>query len=139
MTFMKLKICAFFIVFLCWSFVQNTYAQSIFDQWAELKDFHGVMSATFHPAEEGKLEPIKMRSREMEEKANTLAKSVIPAQFDTPAVKRAVKKLQKDSKVLNRMIKNKKASDSEITKSLSALHDVFHEIVGLCKNEKDKN
>ena len=31
--------------------------------------FHEVMSKTFHPAEEGKLDPIKTRSYEMVQKA----------------------------------------------------------------------
>ena len=37
--------------------------------WKEKEDFHAVMSETFHPAEEGKLEPIKNRSQEMADKA----------------------------------------------------------------------
>ncbi len=129
------KIYAFMAVLVLLCVAKGVSAQSIFDKWAELKSFHGVMSQTFHPAEEGKLEPIKTRSGEMAEKAQVLAKVNIPAEFATPAIKKAVKKLQKDSKALDKLVKGKKASDEEITKSLSALHDVFHEIVGLCKNE----
>jgi putative intracellular protease/amidase len=108
---------------------------SIFDQWAALKTFHGVMSQTFHPAEEGKLEPIKTRSGEMLEKANALSKSAIPTEFNTPKILDAVKRLQSGSKALDKLVKNKKTTDAEITKSITALHDVFHEIVGLCKDE----
>ena len=129
------KIYAFLAVLVLFCAAQSVSAQSIFDKWAELKSFHGVMSQTFHPAEEGKLEPIKTRSGEMAEKAQVLAKATIPTEFATPAIKKAVKKLQKDSKALDKLVKGKKASDEEITKSLSALHDIFHEIVGLCKNE----
>ena len=32
-------------------------------KWKELEAFHEVMSKTFHPAEEGKLEPIRTRSQ----------------------------------------------------------------------------
>jgi hypothetical protein len=39
------------------------------DKWAELEAYHDVMSQTFHPAEEGKLEPIRKRAGELAEKA----------------------------------------------------------------------
>jgi seryl-tRNA synthetase len=125
-------------LFLCFALlaIQQVSAQSIFDKWAELKTFHGVMSETFHPSEEGKLEPIKTRSGEMAEKANLLAKSTVPAEFKTEKIQAAVKKLQKDSKALDKLVKNKKSTDEQIKKALASLHDVFHEIVGLCKNEK---
>lgn len=115
---------------------QTPKKPSIFEQWAALKDFHGVMSQTFHPAEEGNLQPIKTRSAEMVEKADKLTKSPIPSEFDTPKIKDAIKRLQTGSKALDKLIKNKKTSDADIITSLSALHDVFHEIVGLCRDEK---
>ncbi len=117
------------------SFAYFLQAQSIWDKWKELKEFHVVMSQTFHPSEQGSLEPIKKRSSEMAEKANILAKSTIPQEYNTPKIKTAVKKLQKGSKELDAFIKNSKASDEAIKQKLSTLHDVFHEIVGLCKNE----
>lgn len=126
-------VCAYLMCLTC--FTNHLKAQSIFDKWAELKTFHGVMSQTFHPSEEGDLQPIKTRSAEMAEKANALAKEAIPTEFATPAIQDAVKRLQKDSKALHKLVKNKKTKDEQITKSLAALHDVFHEIVGLCKNE----
>ncbi|MCU0351449.1 MAG: hypothetical protein MUF43_11600 [Flavobacterium sp.] len=116
--------------------VQHLSAQSIFDKWAELKSFHGVMSQTFHPSEEGNLAPIKTQSGEMAKKAKILAKSVIPTEFKTEKIQKAVKKLQKDSKTLDKMVKNKKSTEEQIKKALVSLHDVFHEIVGLCKNEQ---
>ncbi|MFN3316141.1 MAG: hypothetical protein ACK40K_04965 [Raineya sp.] len=110
-------------------------AQSIGEKWKELKEFHSVMSQTFHPSEEGNLEPIKTRSGEMAQKAKVLAKSAIPAEFATPKIKDAVKRLNKGSQQLDKLVKSGKASDEQIKTSLAALHDVFHEIVGLCKNE----
>ncbi|HMQ46035.1 MAG TPA: hypothetical protein PKA00_01295 [Saprospiraceae bacterium] len=114
---------------------QGLSAQSIFDQWMELKNFHGVMSQTFHPSEEGDLAPIKNRSGEMAEKAKVLAKSAIPATFQTTAIKAAVKQLKKDSKSLHKLIQGGKSTDEQITTALNDLHDVFHQIVGLCKDE----
>jgi len=102
-----------------------------FDDWQELKTFHGVMSETFHPSEKGDLAPIKARSGEMLEKANALSKSKIPAEFNKKDVIAAIKKLAADSKKLDKLIQ-KKASDDSITKSLLALHDTFHVIVEKC-------
>ncbi|MCB9320264.1 MAG: hypothetical protein H6570_13355 [Lewinellaceae bacterium] len=107
--------------------------QSIFEQWPALDEFHGVMSQTFHPAEEGNLEPIKTRSSEMITKAKALAKSTVPAAFASPAITMATKKLVKGSKSLDKLVK--KGNDEAITASLVGLHDVFHEIVGLCRGD----
>ncbi len=125
------------ILFFCLGFmaIKQVSAQSIFEKWAELKTFHGVMSQTFHPSEADNLEPIKTRSGEMAEKADLLAKSVIPKEFKTKKIQAAVKKLQKDSMALDKLIKEGKSTDEQIKKALADLHDVFHEIVGLCKHE----
>jgi hypothetical protein len=109
----------------------GAFAQTKPMDWAELKAYHSVMSATFHPAEEGKLEPIKSRSGEMVEKAVALQKSTPPADFDKKEIKKQVNKLVKGSKDVDKLVK-KNAVDADITKSLTSLHDVFHEIVGLC-------
>jgi cytochrome c556 len=68
-------------------------------------------------------------------KADSLAASTIPAEFDKPEIRKAVMQLKSDSKKLDEMVKRKATTDAEITKALSDLHDVFHQIVGLCKNE----
>ncbi|MNJ84553.1 hypothetical protein D3C87_20100 [compost metagenome] len=106
-------------------------AQSKLQDWNELKDFHKVMAQTFHPSEEGNLEPIKTRIGEMVEKAKTLQASKFPADFDNEKVRKAVAQLVTDSEKLQKAIKGG-ASDKKITKAISELHDVFHQIVGLC-------
>jgi hypothetical protein len=121
-----------------WNEVSNNYkaaTKGTFDDWPALKDFHKVMSQTFHPSEEGNLEPIKKRSGEMVEKAALLAKSTIPAEFNKKEVVAAVQKLATDSKKLDKLVKSKK-SDKELTDALTKLHDVFHEIIGLCTTEE---
>lgn len=110
-------------------------AQSKLQDWAELKEFHKVMAQTFHPSEEGNLEPIKTRIGEMVEKAKTLQASKFPADFDNEKIRKAVNQLVTDSQKLQVAIK-KGASDKKITKSLSGLHDVFHQIVGLCSENE---
>lgn len=92
-----------------------------------MDEFHSVMSATFHPSQEGKLDPIKARVGEMLSKAITWKKSKAPEGISKKTVKSELGKLVKQSGELNQLIKNK-ASDEVIKEKLSSLHDVFHTI-----------
>ena len=119
------------LIFALVFFANTVSAQSTFDKWPAIKVFHEVMSETFHPAEEGNLAPIKSRSEEMMNKAAQLLKSEIPAEFKTDAILASAEKLQIKSKALNKLVKSNGA-DAAILKSITDLHDTFHEIVGLC-------
>lgn len=102
-------------------------------EWKEKNDFHKVMSQTFHPVEEGNYKPIRERSSEMVEKAIAWKNATIPADFkNVKGIKKNLKKLVKESKKLDKKIKNN-VTDEEIKDDLTALHDIFHNIVGLCK------
>lgn len=115
-------------------FVNNVQGQNK-EKWKELDTFHEVMSKTFHPAEEGKLEPIKSRSQEMLDKAIAWKNSTAPAGYDQDAVKKNLKDLVKGAKKVNKLVQ-KNAADAEIKEQLSALHDVFHQIVEKCEKEE---
>jgi superoxide dismutase len=122
-----------------WNEINQRYDKLVpkgkFDDWPAIKDFHKVMSQTFHPSEDGNLEPIKSRSKEMLEKAEALKKSTIPAEFkNTTDIAKSIDELIVGSKKLNKLVQSK-ASDKKITTSLAALHDVYHKIVGLCSDE----
>ena len=110
-------------------------AQSTFDKWPAIKEFHDVMSETFHPAEEGNLAPIKARSEEMMNKAAALKTASMPAEFRTKTIYASVEKLIGQSNALHDLI-TAKGADAAIVKSLTEMHDVFHEIVGLCSETK---
>jgi len=110
-------------------------AQSTFDKWPAVKELHAVMSETFHPAEEGNLAPIKARSEEMMTKSAQLLKSDIPVEFRTSAILALAERLQMKSKALHKLVRSNGA-DAEIMKSITDLHDTFHEIVGLCSEPK---
>lgn len=129
---MKIKTLAIVLFVLGLNSVQ---AQSAFDKWPAIKAFHQVMSQTFHPSEEGNLEPIKARSEELMNKAADLLRSEIPAEFKTQSIMASAEKLQIKSKALHKMVVEK-APDADISRALSELHDVFHEIVGLCSEKK---
>ena len=117
-------------------FIANTVsAQSTFEKWPAIKEFHEVMSETFHPAEEGNLAPIKARSEEMMNKAAQLLKAEIPEEFRTNAIIASAERLQLKSKTLHKLVKSN-AADAAIVKSITDLHDTFHEIVGLCSETK---
>jgi len=103
-------------------------------KWQELDAFHEVMSKTFHPAEEGKLEPIRSRSQEMVDKAIAWKNSTAPEGYDKSAVLKNLKKLVSGAKEINKMVQ-KNASDTELKEELSELHDVFHQIVEKCEKE----
>ena len=106
-------------------------------EWKEMKDFHTVMSQTFHPAEEGNLKPIRERSEEMIKTAEAWKKSMVPAEYkDVKGISETLTKLVDGSKNIDKQVKAK-ASDEELKKSLTALHDVFHTIVGLCRPGTD--
>jgi hypothetical protein len=104
-------------------------------KWQELDAFHEVMSKTFHPAEEGKLEPIRSRSAEMLEKATAWKNSTAPEGYDKNAVKKNLKELVKGAKEINKMVQDK-ADDASLKEKLSKLHDTFHEIVEKCEKEE---
>jgi hypothetical protein len=107
-------------------------------KWKEMEDFHTVMGSTFHPAEEGKLEPTRTRSKEMVDKAVAWEKSTAPEGYDKKAVSATLKKLVTGTKELDKMVKAK-ATDQALVTKLSSLHDVFHEIMEKCQKEEHQH
>ena len=105
------------------------------DTWQELKDFHVVMAQTFHPAEDGNLDPIRKRSGEMLARAVSLQKSSIPPSFNRPEIRKAIGDLVKGAADLDKAVRNKRTKDAVIVQKLTALHDVFHIIQGLCDHD----
>ena len=127
------KILPLALVMLCLTFTQTIQAQQK-AKWNEMEAFHEVMSKTFHPAEEGKFEPIKARSAEMVEKAIAWKNSKAPEGFDQQAVQKNLVKLVKGAKKVNKTVQ-KNASDADLKEQLTELHTVFHEITEKCEHE----
>lgn len=103
----------------------------VFAQWPALDEYHAVMSKTFHPAEEGNMEPTKTNARLLAEKAKLLSKSAIPESLNKPGIKALVSKLEQESAALAKMVTAKK-TDANLKEAIFALHDRFHEIMGKC-------
>ncbi len=100
--------------------------------WPALKVFHTVMAQTFHPSEEGNLEPVRTRAAELVEKAEALSTGKVPKEYNSPKMKDAVLRLQMGTKSIQDLV-NSNASDDELKAGLVTLHDNFHEIMGLCQ------
>ncbi|HNP49936.1 MAG TPA: hypothetical protein PKL85_13920, partial [Bacteroidia bacterium] len=100
--------------------------------WQERSDFHKVMSSTFHPMEDGDFKPIRERAGELHAKAEAWAKSTAPKSMDKPEIKEKLNLLVSQASELKNKIADK-ATDDEIKVKLTAMHDTFHQIAGLCK------
>ena len=123
-----------------WGIVSQKYAAALNDpllveiekdNWMELKEFHKVMAQTFHPAETDNLEPLKKRSAELMAKSTLLAASISPKSLDKPEIKIALKQLEKQCIEINKL-NNKRASNALLKKKITAAHDIFHVVQGLC-------
>ncbi len=113
----------------------TAFAQEEQAGWQEMDDFHTVMSQTWHPVEEGNYQPIKERADELAKLAEAWKNSEIPSQYAAQKdIKKKLKELAKETKELAKEIK-KGCSDEEIKEELKELHDLFHDIVGLCSDE----
>lgn len=101
------------------------------DSWPALKDFHKVMSQTFHPAETGDFKPLRLRSNEFLAKALLLKNSTPPVSLNKPAIQAAMDKLVKESAAIQKAVQ-KNAKDETLKKLITQAHDTFHVIQGLC-------
>jgi hypothetical protein len=124
------KIISLVLVFMALIIAQNGLAQQK-APWLEKDAFHDIMSKTFHPAEEGKMEPIKTRSGEMVEKAIAWKNSTAPVGYDKSLVEKNLSNLVKGAKKVNKLVQ-KNASDADLKEQLTELHTVFHEITEKC-------
>ena len=129
---MKIKIVltAFFLIVF-----HSISAQPIFEKWVTIKEFNAILSQTFQLAQTGNLEPIKLRSEELMNKATDLLKLDIPAEFRTKTILSSAEKLQVKSKRLHQLIVTK-AVDAEILKSLTELHQILQEMTGVYTDDK---
>jgi hypothetical protein len=128
---------SFAILFLiAFSFVsKKAVAQDKFTDWPALGEFHDVIAATFHPAEEGHFDPVRQRSGELLDKADKLFQSAVPVKYDKPEMKDALKELYDHCDDLYSSVK-KRGKDEKLQKMITIVHESFHKIVGLCTEPK---
>jgi len=101
------------------------------ENWPEKNAFHKVLAQTFHAAEKGDFKPLRNMSGTLYAKAILLQDSDIPKPILKPEVSLALVRLEKKCGVLNRLV-GKNAREKSLMKMIVAVHDVFHEVQGLC-------
>jgi hypothetical protein len=131
---MKTKFLWLTILFI--SFVQGANAQPAKPVWKELKAFHSLMSAGFHPAEEGNFAPLIQKADSLLVAAKNWQASPIPADFKPAETKAALEKLVAQCARLKKAV-DAKASNEVLLKQISEAHDVFHTIVGECRKAEE--
>jgi hypothetical protein len=114
-----------------------SFGQAKFENWPEMKTFHTILAETFHPAEEGDLQPIKTRSHELFANAKLINASPIPEAVDNDQMRGTLLRLQKETDKLNAIVVRQEQSNT-IMKQLNIVHDTFHEIAGMCKKSDRK-
>ena len=121
-------------IFLLLPLVMLTFmARSQKKDWHELHGFHSVMSKTFHPAEENKLDPTRANAAELLKRARVWQASAVPEGYKAEVAKPMLVKLVASCEELVKAVEAKK-SDEELKKGITKAHDIFHEITEKCKD-----
>jgi hypothetical protein len=115
-------------LFVCMS--SNIQAQKA--DWKEMHAFHSVMSKTFHPAEEGNLQPVKEHAKELVAKAKSWQSSSVPVGFNATKSKEILKRLVTKCTAIEAAVKAKKSDDSLKT-MITEAHEIFHELMEKCR------
>ena len=129
---MKKKI-VFFSVLL-FLMLSAPFAQQKKD-WKEMKSFHSIMSKTFHPTEDGNMQPLKDSVDILVATAKTWQSAQVPEGYNAKVTKPILKKLVKQCNTIKKAVMTKK-SDDELKKLIAAAHDIFHEIMEKCTKEE---
>lgn len=98
--------------------------------------FHTFMAGTFHPAEEDDLAPLREQHAEMVAAAETWAKTDIPAKYADKNLDQQLEELVAGSKEISKMVEAG-AEDAELKQAIFDLHDVFHGIMGACRDAEE--
>lgn len=100
--------------------------------WPEMKTFHSFMSSTFHPSEEGNLQPLKMKADSLLIAAKAWQASAIPSSFKAAETKTQLEKLVKYCTGIADAV-HAGASDDSLKGLIAEAHEVFHKIAGECR------
>ena len=102
--------------------------------WPQMEKFHTYMSASFHPAEENNLAPLKLKADSLYIAAKAWQASPIPSNFKQAETKAALKDLVQQCDHI-RMAVRENMSDDHLKKIISSAHDTFHKISGECRKD----
>ncbi|MEY2902081.1 MAG: hypothetical protein RLY89_1187 [Bacteroidota bacterium] len=100
--------------------------------WKEQEQFHGIMSKTFHPSEEGNFKPLKEKSDSLVIVAKQWKAAKIPAGYKPKETAESIAKLLKQCETVNAAVKSNK-DEKTLGSLMFEAHETFHYIVGECK------
>ena len=130
-----MKTCKVYAAIAVFFILNSVSAQAVTDKWPAIKAFHEVMSRAFHPTEEGNFAVLKDNAETLMNRAQELSKQAVPQEYQTKSIMGSVARLQDKTTEVNNLVKAK-ASDAQLKTAIAEAHDIFHEIIGLCSNEK---
>ena len=105
--------------------------------WPELESFHEVMADAYHPvADSGNLEPARRLSVALEERAATLASSIVPASAASEETSRNLAVLRDSTAGFSKAVKAGQP-DSVLRPSITYLHRIFHHLMEAAVKRKD--
>ena len=100
--------------------------------WKELDAYHTVMAATWHPAKNNDLKPIRAQADSLSASAKRWAESKVPAACDTKPIKDAIAAVAAGSAKVAQMVAAN-AADAELRAALSEVHERFEVVEKGCK------
>ena len=97
-------------------------------EWKQMEDFHTIMAKSYHPVEEGNLQPVKDNVDALVQKAQAWQASAIPSGYNTKQVKPVLDKLVRECQAVKvAVVQNK--NNADLKKLITAAHKTFHEIM----------
>jgi hypothetical protein len=121
------------IIAICMIATLGAYSQQ--KNWKEMHDFHSVMSATFHPAEDNNLQPVKDSAAALLIKAKAWQNAAVPTGYNATITKPILKRLVAECAAIETAVKLKKP-DSDLKEMITKAHETFHEIMEKCRKEE---
>ena len=112
------------------------FTQTKFAPWPEMETFHSFMAATFHPADEGNLKPLREKADSLYYAAKNWQASTIPYNYKPTETAAALKKLVKQCASIKKYV-GANMSDKDLTHLITEAHEIFHNITGECKKANE--
>ena len=100
--------------------------------WKEMENFHSLMSAIFHPSEEGNLKPLKAKYASLLLAAKTWKAAKVPAGFKPLETSETLIKLVKQCALVSASVKAKK-DDATLIAQIKEAHEIFHTVTEKCR------
>ena len=115
-------------------FAGSIFAQTEKKAWSEMKEFHTIMAATFHPAEENDLKPLRAQVAELYRASKVWFASEVPADFKKAETTELLQQLMVQCNDIWSAV-NDKADDAKLKNLITMAHDIFHKVAVTCKKD----